>query len=288
MNTFNFQENKIEVLSLDTLKRTYKENDVYGNPLKGLYHFSVINQIADICKAHNLTFEIEEIFATNNKSAQFPGVSILPQVEERHGAGAVEAHILRRVYTTINIFDGADEEMTTNIAIAYHQDGLQIAFGPTVKICHNLCIMGANRTFSNFGKSKVSNDEIFQSVENWISDFGNYREADTRIIREMKKISCSKDDVFRIIGMLTAIRVGYDNGIGEIKNRFNAYPLNQSQISQFTADYLNFENGRSNVSLWDVYNLATELYKPGTTDIPNIIPQSVALIETLKENYNLA
>ena len=287
MNTFNFQENKIEVLSLDTLKRTYKENDVYGNPLKGLYHFSVINQIADICKAHNLTFEVEEIFATNNKSAQFPGVSILPQVEERHGAGAVEAHILRRVYTTINIFDGADEEMTTNIAIAYHQDGLQIAFGPTVKICHNLCIMGANRTFSNFGKSKVSNEEIFQSVENWISDFGNYREADTRIIREMKKISCSKDDVFRIIGMLTAIRVGYDNGIGEIKNRFNAYPLNQSQISQFTADYLNFENGRGNVSLWDVYNLATELYKPGTTDIPNIIPQSVALIETLKENYNL-
>ena len=104
----------------------------------------------------------------------------------------------------------------------------------------------------------------------------------------MKKISCSKDDVFRIIGMLTAIRVGYDNGIGEIKNRFNAYPLNQSQISQFTADYLNFENGRGSVSLWDVYNLATELYKPGTTDIPNIIPQSVALIETLKENYNLA
>lgn len=287
MNTFNFQENKIEVLSLETLQRTYKENDVYGNPQKGIYHFSVINQIADICRAKNMTFEIEEIFATNNKSAQFPGVSILPQVEERLGVGAVEAHILRRVYTTINIFDGADEELTTNIAIAFHQDGVQVAFGPTVKICHNLCIMGADRTFSNYGKNKVSNDEIFKSVENWISDFGNYREADTRVIREMKKIPCSKDDVFKIIGMLTAIRVGYDNNIGNIRTNFNAYPLNQSQISQFTEDYLRFEQTNSNITLWHIYNLATELYKPGTTDIPNIIPQSVALMETLKENYNL-
>ena len=78
MNTFDFQNNKLEVLTLDELKRTYKENDVYGNPLKGLYHFDVINKVAEICKAQNLTFEVEEIFATNNKSAQFPGVSILP------------------------------------------------------------------------------------------------------------------------------------------------------------------------------------------------------------------
>ncbi len=287
MNTFDFQNNKLEVLTLEELKRTYKENDVYGNPLKGLYHFDVINRAAEICKAQNLTFEVEEIFATNNKSAQFPGVSILPQVEERHGTGAIEAHILRRVYTTINIFDGADEELTTNIAIAYHQDGVQVAFGPTVKVCHNLCIMGADRTFSNYGKTKVSNDEIFKSVENWLSDFGNYREADSRIIREMKKIPCSKDDVFKIIGMLTAIRVGYDNNIGDIKSKLNAYPLNQSQISQFTEDYLHFSQIRSNTSLWDIYNLATELYKPGTTDIPNIIPQSVAMMEVLKENYNL-
>ena len=126
-----------------------------------------------------------------------------------------------------------------------------------------------------------------KGMDVWLSDFGNYREADSRIIREMKKIPCSKDDVFKIIGMLTAIRVGYDNGIGNVRTNLNAYPLNQAQISQFTADYLQFEQGRTNISLWDIYNLATELYKPGATDIPNIIPQSVALIEVLKENYNL-
>lgn len=287
METFDFKTNKIQVLDIETLKSTYKENDIYGNPLKGLYHYTVIEKIAAICKERNLKFEIEEIFAAHNNSKQHPGVSTLPQVEERHGTGAVEAHILRRVYSTINISEGEDDEMTTNIAIAYHQDGLQVAFGPTVKICHNLCILGAKRQVSNFGNGKVSNEDIFDSVENWISDFGNYREKDLGVIQKMKKIPCSKDDALKLIGMLTALRVGYDNNIGNIRSSLNCYPLNQSQISVFTDEYLKFELLNSNVSLWDIYNLATEIYKPGGTDIPNIIPQSVAFIEVLNTNYNL-
>ena len=51
MNTkFDFQNNNIEVLDLDTLKATHKENDIYGNPLRGVYHYEVINRIMDICK----------------------------------------------------------------------------------------------------------------------------------------------------------------------------------------------------------------------------------------------
>lgn len=50
MNTiFDFQKNNIEVLDLETLRKTHKENDIYGNPLRGVYHYQVINRIADIC-----------------------------------------------------------------------------------------------------------------------------------------------------------------------------------------------------------------------------------------------
>ena len=52
MQTFNFNENKIQTLDLETLRATYKENDVYGNPLKDVYHYQVITQILDICKAN--------------------------------------------------------------------------------------------------------------------------------------------------------------------------------------------------------------------------------------------
>ena len=42
---FNFSVNNIETMSLDTLRRTHKENDIYGQPVKGIYHYEVIQQI---------------------------------------------------------------------------------------------------------------------------------------------------------------------------------------------------------------------------------------------------
>lgn len=100
---FDFQNNNVEVMTLDTLRRTHKENDIYGNPVKGIYHYEVIERMTDICKKYNLNYEVEEIFAAQNKNKAQPGVVVLPQVEEKYGENAVEAHVLRRVYATIRI-----------------------------------------------------------------------------------------------------------------------------------------------------------------------------------------
>lgn len=82
---FDFQNNNVEVMTLDTLRRTHKENDIYGNPLKGIYHYEVIERMADICQKHNLNYEVEEIFAAQNKNKAQPGVVVLPQVEQSTG-----------------------------------------------------------------------------------------------------------------------------------------------------------------------------------------------------------
>ncbi len=288
MKTFNFETEKVQVLDLETLKATYREDDVYGNPLREVYHFQVVNKVLDICRLNGLQVDVQDMFAANNNSRQFPGVSTLPAMVERYGKEAPEAHILRRVYTTIAIREDEDSELTTNIAIAYHQDGIQIAFGPCVKICHNLCILGADRITSNYGAGKATNDDIFKTVDNWLKDFGNYRERDIRIINRMKEIECTKEDVLKLIGTLTAIRVSYDNGIGEVRQQLTNYPLNQAQISIFTENYLRFEQENANVTLWDVYNLATHIYKPYQTEIPNILPQTAVLYQVLNDTYNLA
>lgn len=287
MKTLNFETDKIQTLDFETLQATYKENDAFGKPLKDIYHYQVINEILDRCHRNGLKYEIQDIFASDNRSKQHPGVSILPQVQASHGANAPEAHILRRVYSTIRIHDGETDELTTNIAIAYHQEGIQIAFGTTVKICRNLCILGVEKMVANFGNGKISNDKIFESVDNWLRDFGNYQERDIRIIQRMKEIECTKPDVLRLIGTLTAIRVAYDNGIGEVRQRLNNYPLNQAQISIFTDNYLRFEQENERVNLWDVYNLATHIYKPHTTEIPNILPQTAVLFDVLNDNYQI-
>lgn len=287
MKTLNFELNKIETLDLETLQATYRENDAFGKPLKDVYHFQVINEILDRCNRNGLKYEIQDIFAADNRSKQYPGVSTLPQVASQFGANAPEAHILRRVYTTIRIHDGETDELTTNIAIAYHQEGLQVAFGTTVKICRNLCILGVEKMVANFGNGKISNDKIFESVDNWLQNFGNYQERDIRIIQRMKEIECTKADVLRLIGTLTAIRVAYDNGIGEVRQRLNNYPLNQAQISIFTESYLRFEEENPRVNLWDVYNLGTHIYKPHSTEIPNILPQTAVLFDVLNDNFNI-
>lgn len=289
MRALNFEEQKIQELDFQTLKQTYKENDVHGNPLRGVYHYQVINEILDRCDRYGLNYNIQDMFAANNNSKQYPGVSILPQVEAIHGTGAPEAHILRRIYTTVNIQDQQDEELTTNIAIAYHQEGVQVAFGTTVKICRNLTILGADQIVSNYGSKKLSNDLIFQSVDNWLMNFGEYKERDYRIINEMKKINTTRADVFRLIGILTAIRVSFDNSIGDVRERLGNYPLNQAQISIFTENYLRETEARENdnMSLWDVYNLGTHIYKPEKVEIPNILPQTEALFNVLNDTFKI-
>lgn len=132
---FDFKTNNIEVMDIDTLQRTHKENNVYGSPLKGIYHYQAILQVAELCRKHNLNYEIEEIFAAQNKNKTEPGVIVLPEVEKTFGERAVEAHVLRRIFTTIRIKEWETDELTTTLVIAFHQDGIQVAIGPCVKIC---------------------------------------------------------------------------------------------------------------------------------------------------------
>lgn len=72
-------------MNFETLQRTYKENDIYNNPVQGIYHYQVIRRMMDICEKYNLDYEVEEIFAAQNRNKTQPGVSILPQVEQTHG-----------------------------------------------------------------------------------------------------------------------------------------------------------------------------------------------------------
>lgn len=104
----------------------------------------------------------------------------------------------------------------------------------------------------------------------------------------MKDIQTTRADVFRLIGMLTAIRVSFDNSIGDVRERLGNYPLNQAQISIFAKGNIETETrGNDDLSLWDVYNLGTHIYKPATTEIPNIIPQTAVLFDVLNDTFKI-
>ena len=278
---FNFSVNNIETMSLDTLRRTHKENDIYGQPVKGIYHYEVIQRMAGLCEKHNLNYEVEEIFAAQNKNKNQPGVVVLPQVEREFGVQAVEAHILRRIYTTIRINDWETDELTTTLVVAFHQDGIQAAIGPCVKICHNQCILSPERSVANYGRDKVTTEELFDRVDEWLSNFHTNMTEDRERIKRLKSKVVSPTELYAFIGLLTAIRVSHDSADKRLSSQVDTYPLNQGQISVFTEDLLKLNLEKGKITLWDIYNVATELYKPGRTDIPAMIPQNGALAELL-------
>ena len=281
---FDFQKNGIEVMDFSTLQRTYKENDIYGNPIRGIYHYQTIQRMMDICGKHNLNYEVEEIFAAQNRNKTQPGVVILPQVEQAYGEKAVEAHVLRRIYTTIRIKDWETDELTTTLVVAYHQDGIQAAIGPCVKICHNQCILSPDRSVANYGKGKVTTEELFERVDGWVANFEVNMNEDFERIRRLKSRTVSMEEIYMYIGMLTAMRVSHDSTDKKLSSEVETYPLNQGQISAFTEEVLKLSFTKKQITAWDLYNVATELYKPGKTDFPALIPQNGAMAELLLSN----
>lgn len=278
---FDFKNNTIETMTLDTLRRTHRENDIYGNPVKGIYHYELIERLAEMCRKYNLNYEIEEIFAAQNRNRDQPGVVILPEVEKQFSEQAIEAHVLRRVYTTIRIRNWETEELTTTLVVAFHQNGIQVAIGPCVMICHNQCILSPERSASTYGRDKLTIDELFERVDEWLSKFEVQMNEDRERIRRLKEKTVSQAEMYAYIGLLTALRVSHDSKDRQLSSKVETYPLNQGQISDFTEGLLKLRLLKGQITAWDIYNVATEIYKPGRTDIPAMIPQNGAMAEVL-------
>ena len=80
MKELDFQKNKVEVMTLDELSQTYRENYPNGLPVGGMYHFALIQQILEAFERYNLKYEVKEVFAANNNDRYRPGVTIANDV----------------------------------------------------------------------------------------------------------------------------------------------------------------------------------------------------------------
>lgn len=285
---FDFEKAKTQAITLDQLSRTHREDDVYGNPLRGIYHFDLFNKVIDECTELGYNVEVYDMFAAQNRDRQSPGVVRLPQVEAVKGQHAVEAHILRRVYANIRITDFDNDETTTNVAVAFHQKGIQIGFGPNVMICHNQCMLSPELYMSSYsekGKKGSGMDvaAMLDTLKSWLVDARHIIETDRERIAKMKETRISAEQMFLLIGLMTATRVKADTSRKSIRENIT-YPLNQSQITLFTEDMLEAYHDKEFVTAWDMYNSATNLYKANKMDIPALLPQNRAMVNFMKAN----
>lgn len=285
---FDFEKAKTQAITLEQLSRTHREDDVYGNPLRGIYHFDLFGKVIDECTNLGYNVEVYDMFAAQNRDRQSPGVVRLPQVEAVKGQHAVEAHILRRVYANIRITDFDDAETTTNVAVAFHQKGIQIGFGPNVIICHNQCMLSPELYMSSYsekGKKGSGMDvaAMLDTLKSWLVDARHIIETDRERIAKMKETRITAEQMFLLIGLMTATRVKADTSRKSIRENIT-YPLNQSQITLFTEDMLEAYHNKEFVTAWDMYNSATNLYKANRMDIPALLPQNRAMVNFMRDN----
>lgn len=286
---FDFEKEKVLPISIEQLERTYKVNRVTGEPEMGIYHFALMRKVEELCHTHGYNCEFYDMFAAQNRDKQTPGVMVLPQIEAKYGEKAVEAHILRRVYANIHITDFDDEEHTTNLAVAFHQSGIEVGFGNMVKICHNQCILSPTQyatTMKSRGQEPLSIDGLLGKVDGWLGGARDIIEVERRQIEQLKQIQVEEKEMLQIIGLLTEIRVRHDTDKKSIRRSQGAYPLSNTQINSFTEAVL-YKQEYQGLTAWDIYNCATDLYKADRMEIPQMHRQNLAMAKFTRDYFAL-
>ena len=287
----NFAEKPVQVLTLDELEKSYHENLPTGDPVGG-YHFALIQQVLALFEKRGLKPVVQEIFAAANRDSKRPGVTILPQLEEKYGEKAIEAHLLRRVYANIEIRCDETDDLVTCLAVAYHQKGIQLGIGPMVKVCHNQTILGAQDVASNYTcyggqsrKDRFTLDMVLHRAEQWANDYEPYQKLRRDSIAAMKEREFTRKDMLQLIGMLMEKRITHDSQ-NELLHDAAPYPLNSSQINETTENMLAMMCHGGTISYWDAYQSLNTVLKPGRMDIPQVLPQSLALFHIILEQIS--
>jgi hypothetical protein len=288
----NFAEQAVQVLTLGELERSYHENLPTGDPVGGIYHFALIQQVLAIFEKRGLTPVVQEIFAAANRDSKRPGVTLLPQLEEQYGERSVEAHLLRRVYANIEIRSDETDELVTCLAVAYHQKGIQLGIGPMVRVCHNQTILGAQDVVSNYTcyggqsrKDKLSLESVIGRAELWADKYEPYQKIRRERMSALKSAQMDRNGMLQLIGILVEKRILHDTN-NEVLRSSQPYPLNSGQINETSEQLIALMRHDEPISYWDAYQQLNTVLKPGRMDIPQVLPQSLALFETMYENIH--
>ena len=273
--TFDFSKEKVQTITLAELEATYKENDVYGRPLGGIYHSDLINGISDMARRAGLEVELGDLFAVNNLDGKRPGVALLPEVEEKEGERSIRAHLLRRVFATVHLVAGGTPATSVpSIAISYSQHGIQIGIGPNIHICRNQTILCANQLIANYGYCRIDMDKKElagpdwwrPTVRGWMEEvaMGVMQREWADIIQSLDEQLVYESDMQQIFGGLMQLRIEADTSEKSLRTG-DVPPLTQSQINHCMEKVLIKHFGKGGAGMctkWDILNAMTDTLKP--------------------------
>ena len=278
----NFKDNPVEILTLPELKLSVDETATNGRPFNGITHYDLFEELGNIATRHNEKFEYENLYVTDSTNKVMPGVACFPHLEEQYGKNALQASLLRRVVGSIGFSNYDDGDTNCRLAVNFHQKGIEICYGMNVRVCSNLSIFGGTHIMS-YGNEGMPLQQMFQVYENWVQKLGDFRNNDLFMMEQMKSTFLPPGDSYKtLIGKLSVLAVQQ----AYIDSK-TVSPMNIAQHSAFTKAFLK-EYGPSPeeaVNVWELYNIVTNLLKPGTMNSEVILKQSTAAGKFFVDEY---
>jgi hypothetical protein len=164
-----------------------------------------------------------------------------------------------------------------------------------VKVCHNQTILGAQDVVSNYscwgmqksdGRCKKSEklgvEDIITRAQQWADDYEPYQKIRRERMGLLKSAQMDREGMLQLIGILVEKRILHDTQ-NEVLRQSSPYPLNSSQINETSEQLIALMRHDEPISYWDAYQQLNTVLKPGRMDIPQVLPQSLALFETMVE-----
>ena len=284
--TLDFSTDKVQTITLETLEHSNMERNAQGNPLNGIFHAELVHKVLDLVKKHGYQPDIYDMFAANGGPSSLPGVTLSKELELRYGLQSTEAHTLRRVYANIRLDAFDTEDYTTNLAVSFHQDGIEIGFGPMVKICHNQTMLGGGDRVQTFGKSGTSVKGALTTVDSWMKDAKQMVYKRMMLIELLKRRAVDVQEVYETIGQLSCNRVLHDTKIQAIKSN-QPYEMNGVLINKYIEQIAVHQKDHEQLTVWDLYDAGTEIFQPSVTDQPNVLNFNSNLNEFLFTKFDL-
>ena len=288
-------EEKTKGITLEQLAASSDIVNKDGELNNGINAYNLINTITDYCNSIGLNNEIKDLFVADNKNkALGNGISINKQLcqqyQQYNNTNNIpfSAVTFNRVFANINLTNFSNSTHIANIVVATNQKGLQIAIGANCFACRNQTILGQKQMVTTYGKEKFKTlEEFLNAAKRMIFEYSF--EDDINKLEQMKRITIQPNEIYQIIGELTSIRVASDSRIKELNQLVtdNIAPLNASQINRFTESLLLTYNRNKRLTVYDVYQSATALYKVSTMDLPNVLPQNKEFANYIFNRFNI-
>lgn len=288
---------KATPITLEGLKQSIVEKHPNGEAVGGISHVNLIEDVMEMFDRKGFQVKISDLFAANNNDKYRPGVTIDKYRAAQMPELTYEAVMFRRIFVNIDLGIENYKDSVLKCVISYSQRGIQIAFGPEVQACRNLCILRAKDVFSTYTLGRPSlKESSYKQVGDMLNHVDTYITCVEQENAEMRNMldawdnyTFSKDAYCHLLYVLMTMRAKKDSKEACIHTSL-AYALNSAQINACheTAliEWAEMEHKKFDPTWWEAYNWFNRLFKPTEMDMPNIVPQSLALTEAFQETYN--